>query len=80
VWKAALPRYDLIILDKLGFIPFSKENAEALFSFYTARYESDSLIITTNLEFAHWKEIFGDEALSGVISRTTLLITATSSR
>lgn len=65
--EAALARYDLIILDELGFIPFSKENAEALFSFCAARYERGSLIITTNLEFARWKEIFGDEALTGAL-------------
>jgi DNA replication protein DnaC len=65
--EASLSRYDLIILDELGFIPFSKEGAEALFSFCASRYERGSLIITTNLEFARWKEIFGDEALTGAL-------------
>lgn len=65
--EASLARYDLIILDELGFIPFSKEGAEALFSFCASRYERGSLIITTNLEFARWKEIFGDEALTGAL-------------
>jgi len=45
--EASLARYDLIILDELGFIPFSKEGAEALFSFCASRYERGSLIITT---------------------------------
>jgi len=63
--EASLARYDLIILDELGFIPFSKDGAEALFSFCASRYERGSLIITTNLEFARWKEVFGDEALTG---------------
>ena len=62
-----MARYDLIILDELGFIPFSKEGAEALFSFCASRYERGSVIITTNLEFARWKEIFGDEALTGAL-------------
>jgi len=52
---------------ELGFIPFNKEGAEALFSFCASRYERGSLIITTNLEFARWKEIFGDEALTGAL-------------
>jgi len=65
--EAALSRYDLIILDELGFIPFSKEGAEALFSFCASRYERGSLIITTNLEFARWKEVFGDDALTGAL-------------
>ena len=65
--EASLARYDLIILDELGFIPFSKEGAEALFSFCASRYERGSLIITTNLEFARWREIFGDEALTGAL-------------
>ncbi len=65
--EASLARYDLIILDELGFVPFTKEGAEALFTFCSGRYERGSLIITTNLEFARWKEIFGDEALTGAL-------------
>ena len=65
--EAALARYDLIILDELGFVPFSKEGAEALFTFCSGRYERGSVIITTNLDFARWKEIFGDEALTGAL-------------
>jgi len=62
-----LSKFDLIVLDELGFIPFSKEGAEALFGFLSARYERGSLIVTTNLEFSRWKEIFGDEALTGAL-------------
>jgi len=65
--EAALGRCDLIILDELGFVPFTKEGAEALFTFCSSRYERGSLIITTNLEFGRWKEIFGDEALTGAL-------------
>ncbi len=65
--EASLARYDLIILDELGFVPFSKEGAEALFTFCSGRYERGSMIITTNLDFARWKEIFGDEALTGAL-------------
>lgn len=65
--ESALAKCDLIVLDELGFVPFSKEGAEALFTFCSSRYERGSLIITTNLDFARWKEIFGDEALTGAL-------------
>ncbi len=65
--EAALAKCDLIILDELGFVPFSKEGAEVLFTFCSSRYERGSLIITTNLDFARWKEVFGDEALTGAL-------------
>jgi DNA replication protein DnaC len=65
--EASLARYEVIVLDELGFVPFSKEGAEALFTFCSGRYERGSLIITTNLDFARWKEIFGDEALTGAL-------------
>ena len=66
-FEATLARYDLIILDELGFVPFTKEGAEALFTFCSSRYERGSLLITTNLEFGRWKELFGDEALTGAL-------------
>lgn len=65
--EASLARCDLIILDELGFVPFSKEGAEALFTFCSGRYERGSTIITTNLDFVRWKEVFGDEALTGAL-------------
>lgn len=65
--EATLSRYDLVILDELGFVPFSKEGAEALFTFCSSRYERGSLIITTNLEFSRWNEVFGDEGLTGAL-------------
>jgi DNA replication protein DnaC len=65
--ESALAKYDLIVLDELGFVPFTKEGAEAIFTFCSSRYERGSLIITTNLDFARWTEIFGDEALTGAL-------------
>jgi len=65
--ESALAKCDLIVLDELGFVPFTKEGAEALFTFCSSRYERGSMIITTNLDFARWKEIFGDEALTGAL-------------
>ena len=65
--ESTLAKCDLIVLDELGFVPFTKEGAEALFTFCSSRYERGSLVITTNLDFARWKEIFGDEALTGAL-------------
>jgi len=65
--ETALSRYDVVILDELGFVPFSREGAEALFTFCSSRYERGSLIITTNLEFSRWTEVFGDEGLTGAL-------------
>ncbi len=58
---------DLIILDELGYIPFSKMGAELLFQFCAARYERGSIIITPNLEFPKWTEVLGDEQMTAAL-------------
>jgi len=63
----------VVILDELGYIPFSKTGAELLFQFCSARYERGSLIITSNLEFPKWTEVLGDEQMK--IFSISLLIT-----
>jgi DNA replication protein DnaC len=57
-------RHKLIVLDELGFIPFSALGAQLLFQFVSALYERVAIIITTNLKFADWPQIFGDERLT----------------
>jgi DNA replication protein DnaC len=57
----------LVILDELGYIPFNKVGAELLFQFCSSRYERGSLIITTNLEFPKWTEIFTDEHMTAAL-------------
>jgi DNA replication protein DnaC len=61
---AAVLKYDLIVLDELGFIPFSATGAQLLFQFCSTLYERVTLIITTNLKFADWTQVFGDERLT----------------
>lgn len=56
-------KYDLVILDELGYIPLG-EGGKLLFQFISQRYEQSSLIITTNLEFSKWVDVFGDPALT----------------
>jgi DNA replication protein DnaC len=68
----ALLRYHLIILDELGFIPFSATGAHLLFQFCSTLYERVALIVTTNLKFADWTQLFGDERLTlALIDRLT---------
>ena len=60
-------RYDLLILDELGYIPFSKEGAELLFQVLAERYEKGSVMITGNLGFADWTRVFGDQAMTAAL-------------
>jgi DNA replication protein DnaC len=62
-----LERQHLIILDELGFVPFSKAGAELLFDVVSRAYERTSLIVTTNLPFEQWPEILGSERLTGAL-------------
>lgn len=57
-------RIDLAIIDELGYLPFDATTAQLLFQFISARYELGSIMITTNLEFAQWTEVFGDERMT----------------
>lgn len=60
-------RYDLLILDELGYVPFSKEGSELLFQVLAERHERRSVIITTNLGFADWTQVFGDPTMTGAL-------------
>jgi len=60
-------RYDLLILDELGYIPFSREGSELLFQVLAERQEKGSVIITTNLGFADWTQVFGDQVMTAAL-------------
>lgn len=60
-------RYELLILDELGYIPFSKEGGELLFQVLAERQEKGSVIITTNLGFADWTQVFGDPVMTAAL-------------
>jgi DNA replication protein DnaC len=60
-------RYGLLIIDELGYVPFSKEGAELLFQVLAERHERKSVIITSNHGFGDWTEIFGDPTLTAAL-------------
>lgn len=59
--------YGLLIVDELGYVPFSKEGAELLFQVLAERHERKPVIITTNLGFGDWTQIFGEPTLTAAL-------------
>ena len=64
---AQIQKLDVLILDEVGFVPFTPEGARLLFQVCADRYLRGSLLVTTNLEFGRWVEVFGDERLTGAL-------------
>jgi DNA replication protein DnaC len=60
-------RYGLLVLDELGYVPLSKEGADLLFQVFAERHEKGSVIVTTNLGFADWTQIFGEANLTAAL-------------
>jgi len=65
-----LARFDVVCLDELGYMPFDRPGADLLFNFISRMYERRSLIVTTNLPFARWGDVFYDAtAAAAMIDR-----------
>ena len=62
-FQKQLAKYSLLIIDELGFVPLSKTGAELLFEVFSQRYERGSTLVTSNLPFDEWTEVFGSERL-----------------
>jgi len=61
---AGLLKFDLLIIDELGYLPMSRRNVHGLFQLVNAVYEYRSVMVTTNKEFTGWGEFFGEEAVA----------------
>jgi DNA replication protein DnaC len=64
---ASAQKQHLIIIDELGFIPFSSAGSHLMFQFFSNLYERVSMMVTSNLSFADWTQVFGDERLTAAL-------------
>ena len=64
---ARLRRYGLIIVDEVGYLPIEQDAANLFFQLVSSRYEHASLILTSNLPFSSWGNIFGDQAVAAAM-------------
>ena len=64
---AKLRRYPLLICDEVGYIPFDADAANLFFQLVSSRYEHASLIITSNMGFSRWGEVFNDDIIAAAM-------------
>jgi DNA replication protein DnaC len=66
-YKRKFARYELVVIDELGYVSFDKQGNEILFNLLSNRNETGSMIVTTNLAFEKWEEVFHDTNLTGAL-------------
>lgn len=67
VYRRKFERYDLVILDELGYVSFDKNGCEMLFNLLSIRHGKGSIVVTTNLSFDRWESVFTDPILTGAM-------------
>jgi DNA replication protein DnaC len=65
--ERSLAQMDVLIIDEIGYVPFSEKGAQLFFQVVAQSYERQSLILTTNLDFSQWPQVFGSEQLTGAL-------------
>lgn len=65
--ERSLAQMDLLVIDEIGYVPFSEKGAQLFFQVVAQSYERQSLIMTTNLDFSQWPQVFGSEQLTGAL-------------
>ncbi|MBS3982280.1 MAG: ATP-binding protein, partial [Dethiobacter sp.] len=70
--EKSLTKFDLLVLDELSYLTFNRHQSEMLFQVISERSERASVIVTTNLEFSRWTELFENELMvAAMIDRLT---------
>lgn len=64
---AKLRRYKVLVVDEVGYIPFDQDSANLFFQLVSSRYERASLILTSNLAFSRWPDVFGDATIASAM-------------
>ncbi len=67
IFRKRFEKYDLVILDELGYVSMDKAGCEMLFNLISSRNDKGSIIVTSNLTFERWEEIFKDPTLTGAL-------------
>ena len=66
-YRKRFEKYDLVILDELGYVSMDKSGCEMLFSLISSRNDKGSIIVNSNLSFDRWEEVFKDPTLTGAL-------------
>lgn len=66
-FRKRFEKYDLVILDELGYVSMDKSGCEMLFNLISSRNDKGSIIVTSNLTFDRWEEVFKDPTLTGAL-------------
>jgi DNA replication protein DnaC len=66
-YRRRFENYDLVILDELGYVSMDKTGCEMLFNLISSRNNKGSIVVTSNLTFDRWEEIFRDPTLTGAL-------------